>query len=63
MSRKATKKKKASKERTLDDIGKDLLLFILLGLPMLLASWVVDVIYFLTHIYRSDIRSYESQEQ
>lgn len=62
MSRKATKKNKASKERTLNDIGKDLLLFILLGLPMLLASWVVDVFYFLTQIYRSDIRSYESQE-
>ena len=62
-TRKAAKKGKTSKKRAFDAIGKDLLLFVLLGVPLLLASWFVDVYYFLTHIYRSDIRSYESQLQ
>ena len=47
------------KNRSKDAIAKDLLLFLVLGIPILLVSWLLDCYTFLVKIYRDDIISYE----
>ena len=65
---KPSKKSKKIKEKVLgnpsksaDAVCKDLIVFILFGLPFLLGAQVVDLYYFITSIYREDVESYESQ--
>ena len=45
-------------KRSSDEIGKDLLVFIIMGVPILLVAWTLDCYHFLVHIYRSDISNY-----
>ena len=47
-----------SKRRTPEMVVKDLVIFLLFGVPMLIISWAVDCFYFLKSTYRDDIKNY-----
>ena len=49
---------KKTKKRAGLSMGQDLIIFILLGLPMLVISWLLDIKHFLVNIYRSDVKNY-----
>ncbi len=46
------------KKRSSTDVGKDLVMFILVGLLILLAAQMKDAYHFLSSIYRSDVKEY-----
>lgn len=49
------------KSRSTETIAIDVFVFTIFGLPMLLISQITDALYFLQHIYRTDVKEYGHQ--